>query len=131
MMDWITSYDFVKDKQPLYIARSRNLTRSPEGEHVNLEESYQRLIDMELVERDEQIFISWTKQPNVKRVGYCSVLMKVIAISSVLDDPDVPEFVSDYVLYHELIHLSKGFDPFGQIHGNGFRALEQLFPQWK
>jgi predicted metal-dependent hydrolase len=64
----------------------------------------------------------------VKRVGYCSVLMKVIVISSVLDSQEIPKFVVDYVLYHELTHLNKGFDPFGQKHGIDFLALEHIFP---
>ena len=131
MLNWMTSDDFVRNKQPLYMERSRNITRSPVGEHLNLNDSYRRLIDLGLVEKDDTIRITWTRQPNVKRVGYCSVLMKVIIISSLFDSPAFPEFVTDYVLYHELIHMSKGFDPFGQRHGTDFRDLEQLFPMHK
>jgi len=131
MIEWMTSKDFVKNKQPKYLKRSRNLTRTHEGEHIDLEESYQRLIDMGLVSRDEDLKITWTKQPNVKRIGYCSVLMKVIAISSVFDSPSIPDFVCDFVLYHELIHLGKGFDPFDQRHGTDFRVLEDLYPMRK
>ena len=128
MMEWITSDEFIKKKQPLYLSRSRNLTRSPAGEHRDLEGSYQRLIDMGLVTRDENISLTWTKQPITKRIGNCSVLMKVVIISSVFDTPHIPELVIDYVLYHELIHLDRGFDPFGQLHGTDFRVLEHLYP---
>jgi hypothetical protein len=128
MMQWITSDDFVKNKQPLYLQRARNLTGTPIGEHIDLEASYRRLVDLGLAEYDEDLVISWTRMPNTKRVGYCSVLMKVIMISSVFDTPSIPPFVSDYVLYHELIHMSKGFDPFGQRHGADFHVLERLYP---
>ena len=128
MLNWITSDDFVREKQPVYMSRSRNLTRSAVGEHADLNESYERLIDAGLAEYNSQLAISWTKRPNIRRVGTCSVLMKVISISSALDDPSVPAFVYDYVLYHELIHSAKGFDPFGQRHGNDFRVLEHLHP---
>ncbi|MCL2143435.1 MAG: hypothetical protein FWH44_04175 [Methanomassiliicoccaceae archaeon] len=128
MMEWVTSDRFVKKKQPVYLTRSRSLTGTGKGEHLDLRESYDRLVDMGLTERDNELVITWTKQPSTKRVGHCSVLMKVIIISSVLDTPEIPAFVSDYVLYHELLHMKKGFDPFGQHHGVDFHALERLYP---
>ena len=131
MMSWITSEDFVKKKQPLYLMRARNLSGRPDGVHVDLKGSYERLIDMGLTNHDKDLRISWTRHPNTKRVGYCSVLMKVIAVSSIFDDPNIPLFVSDYVLYHELIHMAKGFDPFGQRHGPDFHVLERLYPRRK
>jgi len=128
MLDWMTSDDFVRRKQNTYLKRSRNLTRTHVGDHIDLNASYGRLVDMGLVSYDEDLVISWTKQPNVKRIGYCSVLMKVIAISSIFDTPSIPEFVSDFVLYHEIIHLNGGFDPFNKRHDVDFRALEDLHP---
>lgn len=129
MLKWMTSKEFVKKKQPLYLKRSRNLTGTGIGEHIDLNESYQRLIDMGLVTYDEDLVISWTKQPNVKRIGYCSVLMKVITISSVFDTQEIPQFVSDFVLWHEIIHLNRGFDPFDQKHDTDFREQECLYPR--
>jgi len=128
MLDWVSSDDFVERKQPLYLMRSRTVTRAACGEHVDLDAAYRRLADMGLVNFDDKLKITWTKQPYTHRVGYCSVLMKVIIISSILDSPAIPTVVSDYALYHELIHLSKGFDPFGQRHGIDFRVLEHLYP---
>ncbi|MCL2608131.1 MAG: hypothetical protein FWD92_06235 [Methanomassiliicoccaceae archaeon] len=127
MQDWITSETFVKKAQPLYMARSRNMTRTTAGEHKDLNESYQRLIDSGLVERDESLKITWTKRPNTRRIGFCSVLCKVICITSAIDNPDVPDFVVDYILYHELCHLKKRFDPFGESHDIAFRLLEDKF----
>ena len=39
--------------------------------------------------------------------------MKVVAVSSLLDDPDIPEECLDYALYTELCRVSIGFDPNG------------------
>jgi hypothetical protein len=128
MHRWITSEDFVKKKQPIYLERSRNIAGTASGEYTDLNEAYQRLIDLGLVDRNENLKITWTKRPNVKRVGYCSVLMKVIMISSVFDTPSIPQFVTDYVLYHELIHMERGFDPFEQRHSMDFSAQENLYP---
>jgi len=128
MLRWMTSDEFVLNKQPVYLSRCRNITGSQAGEHVDLMDSYERLMDLGLVTYDKDLVISWTKQPNIKRIGYCSVLMKVIMISSVFDSAMIPYFVTDYVLYHELIHMSKGFDPFGQHHDTDFQMLERLYP---
>ena len=128
MHDWITSDEFIKNNQPEFLRRSKNLTRSAKGEHIDLNGSYRRLVDMGLVTYDKDVVISWTKRPNVKSIGHASVLMKVITISSALDSPNIPEFVSDYVLFHELLHLKKGFDPFGERHGTDFRAMESAYP---
>ena len=129
MHDWITSDEFVKSKQKIFLSRSKNLTRSAVGEHIDLNESYKRLVNMGLVTHDKDVVISWTKRPNVKSIGHASVLMKVITISSALDSDEIPPFVCDFVLYHELLHLKKGFDPFGERHGTDFRAMESLFPK--
>ena len=128
LLAWISSSEFVRKNRPTFLARSKNLTQTRAGEHLDLGESYERLIEAGLVKEDKDVMIVWTKRPNVKRVGYCSILMSTVSVSSVLDTPDIPSFVADYVLYHELIHMKRGFDPFGQRHDLDFRALEQLHP---
>lgn len=129
MCDWITAPEFSEFKQPVYLKRSRNLTRTAKGEMRDLSDSYDRLIEMGLVEKDPTIHMTWTKESNVRKIGHCSVLMKVISISSVLDTDMIPEFVLDFCLYHELCHLMIGFDPTAKIHGEEFSKLEAKFPQ--
>lgn len=126
---WMTSEGFVRSKQPIYVRRSKNLSRSPEGKERDLRDSYRRLVDQGLAVRDDDVFMTWTKDPNVRRVGYCSVLMKVVAISSIFDNRAIPEYVLDYVVYHELLHIMAGFDPFGRKHGPDFRREERKYPR--
>lgn len=129
MCGWITAPQFSEYKQPVYLKRSRNLTRSPKGESKDLIEAYQRLIDIGLVDMDPAIHMSWTRESNVRKIGHCSVLMKVISISSVLDTDMIPDFVLDYCLYHELCHLIIGFDPTAKRHGEEFSKLEAKYPK--
>ncbi|MCL1810974.1 MAG: DUF45 domain-containing protein [Methanomassiliicoccaceae archaeon] len=129
MCRWITAPEFSEYKQPVYLKRSRNLTRSSRGETKDLGSAYDRLIEMGLVERDPMVHISWTKESSVRKIGHCSVLMKVITISSVLDTDMVPDFVLDYCLYHELCHLMIGFDPSAKVHGKEFLKLETKYPK--
>lgn len=129
MCDWVTAPGFARTKQPVYLRRSRNITRSPEGKHRNLTDSYNRLVDMGLVEKEPDLFLSWTKEPSIRKVGQCSVLMKVVSLSSALDDPEIPDFVVDYVMYHELCHLIMGFDPKTERNGEEFARLEAMHPK--
>ena len=129
MCKWITSPEFSEYKQPVYLKRSRNLTRSPKGEAKDLETSYDRLVEMGLAEKDSALHLTWTKEANVRKIGHCSVLMKVITISSVLDTDMIPDFVLDYCVYHELCHLKIGFDPSAKRHGEEFSKLEAMYPK--
>jgi len=129
MCDWVTSPGFAESKQSVYIRRSRNIIRSGKGEFKDLAPSYRRLIEAGLVEEDLNLCLSWSKEPTVRKVGNCSVLMKVITISKQLDTELIPDYVLDYCLYHELCHMLIGFDPTGNRHGVEFAVLEAKFPR--
>ncbi|MCL1811268.1 MAG: hypothetical protein FWG41_03500 [Methanomassiliicoccaceae archaeon] len=130
-IDWLTSSEFTKNKQPTYLRRSKNLSMSSQGEEKNLEQAYERLIEIGLVNRNLLLFLSWTKKPSKKLTGYCSVLMYVIGISSALDNSMVPDFVVDYCLYHEICVLQIGFDPNEEMLDKHIHKLLKKHPQWK
>jgi hypothetical protein len=130
MIAWSTSKDFVRCKQPVYLRRSSGLTRSPKGEVRDLEDSMSRLVDAGLAEKDPDLVLTWMKEKNLRKVGYCSVLMKVIAISPALDNAEVPEFVLDYVVYHEYLHASGGMKVFGRPHDPDFKRNEKKYPKY-
>lgn len=127
-VDWVTDPEFCHQKQGLYLQRSTNLTGSVAGQHKNLRDSYDRLIGAGLVPYDPDIAFSWTKNPVTRKVAKCSVLMKVVYISSILDSDEVPDYVLDYCMYHELCHLFLGYDPLGIAHNDSFAMLDQKFP---
>lgn len=128
---YLESDDFVQRNQATYIRRSRNLTRSAEGQHFDLQESYERLVDSGIVSPSRDVSLNWTRGSNRMRVGYCSVLMRVVAISSLLDSDKVPDFVHEYVLYHELLHLEDGLSDGHRHHPPEFKAREKLHPKWR
>ncbi len=128
LVEWVTDPDFSHRKQGIYLERSKNLTGSVIGEYKNLRDSYDRLIGADLVPYDPDIVFSWTSYPVTRKAANCSVLMKVVSVSKVLDSKEVPDYVLDYCLYHELCHLFLGYDPSGTAHTDSFSALEQKFP---
>jgi len=132
-LEWVTSEEFINSKRKIYLRRSRNLTGSPEGNERTIIDSLDRLLDTSLLEPgsiDNSIF-SWTKNPNIRKFGYCSPMMRVVGVSCVLDDLNVPEFVFDYVVYHESLHLMQGYRPGHRAHSKDFRECERLFPKYE
>lgn len=131
LVTWLMSREFLAQNQALYLKRSRNLTLDHRGKVHDLQDAYLSLRDQGLVRDCPDAVFNWTRRRNRMRVGYCSVLMKVIAVSSILDQPSVPPFVSEYVLYHELLHIQDGLRPDRRHHGPEFRDREHIHPRWK
>jgi predicted metal-dependent hydrolase len=131
MEEWLTNDEFSKMNRPTYLRRSRNLTKSAKGKVRDLTESYNRLVEQNIIPQMDDVAFTWTKEPNIRRIGYCSILMKVIAISSIFDTETIPEFVLDYVVYHEMLHMMRGFDPFGKLHDAEFQKEERKYPLMK
>jgi predicted metal-dependent hydrolase len=79
--------------------------------------------------------LSWSKTVSRHRFGHWDPDHNAVVISQVLDDPDVPEFVLDYVLYHELLHIlhpvKMGSATKRIVHSAAFRRDERRFPRWK
>ena len=57
--------------------------------------------------------------------------MNVVSVSKALDTDEVPDFVLDYCLYHEICHLLLGYDPTGDAHEQKFYELNCKFPKRK
>lgn len=132
-MEWITSDTFRKNKRKLFIQRSKNLARTHIGKQYDLIDSVQRLLDTGLIIPSDidNSYYTWTDRPNYRKVGYCSPLVRIVAISSALDDPKVPENVLDYVVFHETLHLRQGYRPFQRSHDSDFKHMEKNYPDRK
>ena len=130
---WISSPGFVEEKRPVHISRCRNITKSPLGKHRSLYDSLDRLISSGLLDGPvlKNSYFTWTKKPGYTKVGSCNTVFRLISISSSLDSADVPEDVLDYVVYHECLHLDRGYRPGKQSHDMEFRNAEREFPAWE
>lgn len=105
----------------------------PVGEHRSLLESYLRVtMDMGL-HMTQAPKLSWSRDRTRRRFGHQDADHGAIVISRTLDDPEVPEFVLDYVVYHELLHIviPPRIGPSGRriVHCAAFKRAEARFPQ--
>ena len=107
----------------------------PVGTHRSLLESYLRVsLDMDL-SVPQVPKLSWSKTVSGHRFGHWDPDHNVIVVSQILDDPEVPEFVLDYVVYHEILHIihpvRMGSGTKRIVHGAAFRRDERRFPRWR
>ncbi|HEX2066445.1 MAG TPA: M48 family metallopeptidase [Candidatus Thermoplasmatota archaeon] len=107
----------------------------PVGTHRSLLESYLRVtLDMGLTPPAVPKLL-WSKEVARHRLGHWDPDHQAVVISQVLDDPKVPEFVLDYVLYHELLHIihpvRMGSGSKRVVHSAAFRRDERRFPGWQ
>jgi len=132
-LDWVRSDGYINSKRKIYLGRSRNLTGTTEGSERDLLGSLDRLLDSGLLEPSsiDNSFFSWTKTSNVRKMGFCSPMMRVVGISSALDDASVPESVLDYVVYHEALHLAQGYRPGQRAHDRTFKKDERKYPGYE
>jgi hypothetical protein len=79
----------------------------------------------------ERPVLTWSRSATVRTLGLYMSARDRVVISQSLDDASVPEFVLDYVMYHELLHKKLGIVRSGgrnHAHTPEFRALERAFP---
>ena len=74
--------------------------------------------------------LTWNRTFTGRKFGHYDPVRDTAMISCSLDRADVPEFVLDFVLYHELLHKQLGVDWRGgraTAHTREFRAVERRF----
>ncbi|MGF1573605.1 MAG: hypothetical protein ACFCU1_11105 [Sumerlaeia bacterium] len=86
--------------------------------------------------------VSWNRHvrrtkhyPRTLHLGLCSTVNKEILIHPLLDQPGVPDFFVDYILFHEMTHLEvvPRANESGRMiaHSKEFYAKETQFPRYK
>jgi len=74
--------------------------------------------------------LRWSRSLTGRVFGHYEFVGDTVCISSTLDRPDVPAFVLDYVVFHELLHKKHGIRWRGHrqhVHTPQFQAEERTF----
>lgn len=104
----------------------------PVGAYRSLIESFLR-VSLDLGVAPPQVpTLSWSKTVSRRRFGHWDAAHGCIVISRVLDDPRVPEFVLDFVVYHEILHIIHPVENGPgrrRIHTAAFLRDEKRFPR--
>lgn len=96
----------------------------------NLSQSFNRVNTAYFDGAMERPHLSWTRRLTGRVFGHFDFIHDQLCISSTLDHAQVPEFVVDHVMHHELLHKKHGIRWSGNrqcVHTPEFRREERSF----
>lgn len=134
--------EFIDANEHQVAQRARE-TRAPvirtSGRHHNLLELRDYLNRTYLNNRSKAP-VTWGRKVTRKKVrsvrlGCYDPLRQTITISRRLDRADIPKYMVEYVLFHEMLHEVLGIgeraDGRRDIHGKTFKLMEKTYPNYE
>ena len=101
-----------------------------QGKCYDLEELFEQINREYFASTLVKPHLSWTGLHTYRKFGYYHPARDRVVISSTLDDVRIPQFVAEFVLYHELLHKYHGAKLVNgrrMVHTREFRRDEQQF----
>jgi predicted metal-dependent hydrolase len=86
------------------LRKGRKAIGGDEGKYHSLREIYRDLNSRYFNNQVEIRAIGWGLRAGRSRLGHYDPVHHTITLSPVLDSPEVPQYVTSYVVYHELLH---------------------------
>jgi Protein of unknown function DUF45 len=114
-------------------ARARRAQHRPTGAHHDLAPIFERLNQQYFGASLKRPRIAWSARSWRTQLGCYDPALNQIIINRQLDHPRVPEYVVEYVLYHEMLHQKH---PIGfarcrrESHSQAFRNEEKGFTDY-
>jgi hypothetical protein len=128
---YVASHDLSAKARLVRQMRGRKQILSARGHHYHLEELFDDLNHRFFHGLMGRPQLTWSRDHARNRLGHYDPAHNAIVISRVFDDPRVPRFVVEYILYHEMLHLKHPVKLRGSrrcVHSREFQAEEKLFP---
>lgn len=103
------------------------------GRHFDLEAVFGRVNAAYFQSHLPRPRLTWNQTLTRHKLGHYQPATDTIMVSISLDHPEVPEYVIDFVMYHEMLHKKLGIlENNGRYyaHTREFRAAEQEFQQY-
>lgn len=91
--------------QALRVARSRKRVFGPQGTHYDLDALFEALRERYFGPLMGKPRLGWSGRLSRTLLGHYDHAHHAIVLSSWLDRAEVPQFVVEYVLFHEMLHL--------------------------
>ena len=110
LVDYVTSEGFLNRNRPIYLSRINGVSNGTRGRHIDLSDSYRRLVKRGLIDDDSSIVIRWAPMLEGSYAGHSSILMKSVCISRRLDNIFVKEDVLDFILYSQIAFVQEDFN---------------------
>ncbi|HEV2765475.1 MAG TPA: SprT-like domain-containing protein, partial [Pyrinomonadaceae bacterium] len=114
--------------------RGRKIVSSPRGRFYDLERIFRRLNRQYFENRLPQPVLTWSQRRTRTILGHHDEVHETIVVSKTLDARDIPEWVVEFILYHEMLHIkhpARLINGRRYYHTKAFRAEEQRFPHYR
>jgi hypothetical protein len=114
--------------------RGRKIISSAQGHTYDLEKMFTRLNRKYFGSKLERPVLTWSQRRTRHILGHHDAVHNTIVISKSLDSHDVPEWVVEYILYHEMLHIkhpARLINGRRYYHTKAFRTEEQKFPHYE
>jgi hypothetical protein len=110
--------------------RGRKIITSSKGDVYDLDRIFDTLNREYFIRPVPKPVLTWSARRTYRILGHHDSTHKTVVISRSLDDVQVPKYVVEYVLFHEMLHIAHP-----TVHHNGrrynhtpaFRADEEKF----
>jgi hypothetical protein len=107
-------------------------TYRPQGRAYDLDRLFERLNERYFDGALLRPHLDWHHGNSRVRFGFYASARDLVCVDARLDDASVPEFVAEFVLYHELLHKKHGATQRRgrcHVHTAAFRADERRHPR--
>ena len=108
-------------------------TRGARGRYVNLDALFDRLNQQYFANALPKPRLTWSAQKTRYVLGRFDLTHDTIFISRFFDSPDVPVIVTEYVMFHEMLHVkhhSRVQDSRLIVHTPEFKSDEKRFAHY-
>jgi len=106
-----------------------------QGRHYDLDSVFARVNSAYFGGQMQRPVLTWSRRLTSRMFGYYRFANDRLMASQSLDDPSVPEFVVDFIMYHELLHKRLGHleaaSDRRRFHTPAFRAEERRFQEFE
>jgi hypothetical protein len=103
--DYAFSPKIQRDADMEGLRRGRKAVSTSRGSYHNLDRLFSRLNQRYFDGEMEKPALAWSQRRTRRILGHSYRNDQTIIISRTLDAPDVPEWLVEYILYHEMLHI--------------------------
>ena len=126
------SHDIVRKAHLVRQMRGRKRLRSARGHFYDLDTVFEELNVRFFHGLMARPRMSWSQTKTRRILGHYDPAHNAIIISRIFDHPQIPSYVLEYIVYHEMLHLKHPVKLRGSrrcVHSSEFQAEEKLFPR--
>ncbi len=129
---YVGSHELVRKAHLVRQMRGRKLLRPPRGHFYDLDAVFEDLNTRFFHGLMARPRMSWSQTKTRRILGHYDPAHNAIIISRIFDHPQVPRYVLEYIVYHEMLHLKHPVKLRGSrrcVHSAEFQTEEKMFPR--